>query len=91
MMGGAIGNAVGILYGSSPRRGLVLLLASGCILLGLLRCYQAYWRPSDLTPFRIRDLFTTIFSAPRAPTKRQMWIEGLFGVAIGICVLAVFR
>lgn len=89
-MGGAIGNAIGILYGSLPPRGLTLSLGIGCILIGLVRCYQAYSVLYDPRPFHIRDLFTTIFSKPRIPTKRQMWIEGFVGIALGILCLGVF-
>jgi len=92
-VGGAIGNAVGILYGSSPHRGLGYALSSGCIILGLVRCYQAYSKLYDVRPFHIRDLFSTIWRPPKigGPTKRQMWIEGISGIAFGIIGFAVFR
>ena len=90
-MGGAIGTAIGILYGSSPPRGLTLFLAIGCILIGLIRCYQAYSVMYDPRPFHIRDLFTTIFSKRRKPTKRQLWIEGFLGIALGILCFRIFR
>jgi hypothetical protein len=92
-MGGAIGGAIGILYGSSPLRGLVYAMGSGCIILGLVRCYQAYSKPFDVRPFHLRDLFGTVWTPPKigGPTKPQMWIEGIFEIALGIIGLVVFR
>src|ERR1700724_913892 len=92
-MGGAIGGAIGSLYGSPPPRGLVYAMGGGCIIFGLLRCYQAYSKPFDLRPFHIRDLFPTIWTPPKlgGPTRQQMWIEGITEIAVGISGLWFFR
>jgi hypothetical protein len=92
-MPGAIGNAIGTLYGSSPPRGLVHVLSGGCIILGVTRCYQAYSKLHDERPFHIRDLFQTIWTPPRlgGPTRPQLWIEGILGIALGIALLVVFK
>ena len=92
MGGGAIGSAIGTLYGSHPPRGLVYAMGSGCIIFGLVRCYQAYSKPFDVRPFQVRDLFSTIWTPPKigGPTKPQMWIEGIFGITLGMIGLVIF-
>ena len=86
MPAGAIGSAIGTLYGSSPPRGLVYALSVGCIILGFVSCYHAYSKLHNERRFHIRDLFTTIWTPPKlgGPTKPQLWIEGILGIAIGI-------
>jgi hypothetical protein len=92
-MGGAVGNAIGILYGSHPPRQLVYFYSSIGFLLGLLWFYRAYSKPFDVRPFRVRDLFSTIWTPPKmnGPTKTQLWIEGVFLIVISIVTLLVFR
>ena len=92
-MGGAIGNAIGILYGARPPRQLVYFLSSGCFVFGLLWFYRAYSKPFDVRPFRVRDLFSTIWTPPKknGPTKTQLWIEGVFLIVISIVTLLVFK
>jgi hypothetical protein len=90
---GAVGGALGIIYGSPAPRGLVYAMCVGSIIIGLVFCYQAYSKPFDVRRFQIRDLFTTIWTPPKrgGPTKTQMWIEGLFAIAVGIVVLLIFK
>ena len=93
-MGGAIGSAIGTLYGTSqPPLGLEYTMSIVCIFMGFLWCYRAYSKPFDVRPFHIRDLFGTVWTPPKigGPTKTQLWIEGISLLALGIGGLLFFR
>ncbi len=93
MGGGAIGSAIGTLYGSHPPRGLVYFLSIGSFILGLLWFYRAYSKPFDVRRFQLRDLFrnTETLRHIGGPTKTQLWIEGLFFLTGSVLLLLIFR
>ena len=68
------------------------IMAPACALLGCASCYVAYLKPPDKRPFRVRDLFGTIFTPRQVGdrTKEQMLIEGIICIALGILCFIVF-
>lgn len=58
------------------------IMAPMVIVVGVIFCGFACAKGPDTRPFRVRDLFRRI--PMREKTKKQLLIEGLFGIALGV-------